>query len=251
MNGRTGRFAWVVCVAFGGVVGFGGEALGNGTTVTIAQEGQLVPNGEGGFDGMFLSFIDPIIGESGRVVVLSTLSGTSGGAMSDIGWFIGQAGLPAVQPLAVEGDLAPDGMGGTSGAFSFLGDASINGVGEVAFQANLSGTFGTIDSGIFLAEPSGVAQLMRESQPAPDGMGGTNGTFSTFAFNGGSINESGAVGFVSNLVGTESTADDSGIFVSNRGLIKQIVREGDPTPDGMGGDERELRSLRRGDADPA
>ncbi len=142
------------------------------------------------------------------------------------------SGAPTVNVVVMTGDPAPDGNGIFS-TFDF--NPALNDAGQVAFVARLANTNGGFsdDSGIFRGDGMTVAQIARESQAAPDG----NGNLGPFASNfyGTPINESGQVSFAANLSDTAgASADDGGVFLGDGTTLIQLVREGQPWPDGAG-----------------
>jgi hypothetical protein len=92
---------------------------------------------------------------------------------------------------------------------------------------------------VYLADPQGITELVRVGDPAPDG----NGTFIGFSYEPNveerfAINASGTVAFLGQLTGTaagQPTFDDSGLFLASASSgVTQLVRLGDPAPDGNG-----------------
>jgi hypothetical protein len=131
--------------------------------------------------------------------------------------------------LVREGDLSPD-SNGTFSSFTVPEGPNVH--GQATFWAELNGTTGgsSDNTGIFLAGPKEVVQLARAGDPAPDG----NGTFSSFS-NPDSPNELGQITFWAELNGTTGgSSDNTGLFLADSKGIIQIIREGDPAPDGNG-----------------
>jgi hypothetical protein len=142
-----------------------------------------------------------------------------------------------VNVVVVTGDPSPDG----NGSFAEFGapgiQPSLNDAGQVVFLAKLTNTIGGAEDayGIFRGDGATIDQIVRGKQPAPDG----NGDFgiNPFAFlRPMSINDSGQVLFaVKNLYPTMGgEADDSGLFFGDGATLIQLVREGQPWPDGAG-----------------
>lgn len=143
----------------------------------------------------------------------------------------GDGGTPTV--IVAQGDPAPSGIGGFNGTVtnSFLvHQPAINNAGQVSFDAGITGTSGgsTDNYGVFRGGGSGLTQIVRKRQPAPDGDG-------TFSFNQSSdattINDSGQVMLATTF---EGTANQFGIVKGSGGSLTQIVRTGQPVPSGDG-----------------
>lgn len=135
----------------------------------------------------------------------------------------------ALTDVVRTGDAAPD----ADGSFSTIGrlNHDLNDAGQLAFSATLTGTANT--QGIFTATTGGgVVQVARSGMAAPD----ANGTFLGFHDTRRlTLNASGQVAFEAELIGTTNGAtDNSGIFVGDGTLLKQIAREGQSTPGSNG-----------------
>ena len=75
--------------------------------------------------------------------------------------------------------------------------------------------------------------ILRSGLAAPDASGGTTGTF--YSWDRPVINNNGDVIVWAQLQGTPGgLTDSSGLFVGNGTTLRQIVRSGDPAPDGNG-----------------
>ena len=167
--------------------------------------------------GAFLHTINPTvdINDAGQVAYQSiNLSGAGILRNSD--------GTPLTQ-IVSEGDAAPDGDG-------FMGNIfmrrSMNGSGQVAFEANLTNTVN--NTGIFRGSGGALTQIVRRGDPAPDANRVIDSVFV------GGLNESGEVGFHANLSNTTSGNADTGIFRSAGSVVTRIARAGDAAPDGNG-----------------
>lgn len=129
--------------------------------IQLVRKGQLVPDGNGRFldfavgDGYFS------MNNSGGVVFLADLTGTTGGTADNAGVFLSDGN--AVTQLGRKGQAAPDG----NGQFSSFQNPALNNRGQVAFVASLTGTAGgsTDNQGIFLVDSSGaIQQVVRAGQ---------------------------------------------------------------------------------------
>jgi hypothetical protein len=176
-----------------------------GTIQVAAQTGNPAPAG-----GNYVGFGSPKLNDAGRVAFVSSLTGGS----STAGVFFGTPG--AVQPVALQGTAAP--AGGNYSSFYF--EPALNGAGQVAFRADLTG--GTSTSGLFIGVPGAVEAITLQGAAAPGG-----GDFSTFV---GSpiLNRFGQFAFVATLAGAGvTTANDRGLYAGSVGALVKVVREGD------------------------
>ena len=192
---------------------------GSGGAITqVAREGQAAPDG----NGTFSFFSDAsALNSAGQAAFDASLTGTSGGNSDDSGIFRGSGGV--ITQVAREGQAAPNG----NGAFSSFNDPALNGAGQAAFDASLTGTSGGTNdnSGIFRGSGGAITRIAREGQAAPDG----NGTFASF--NDPALNGAGQVAFEAFLTGT---SESNGIFRGSGGVITQVARDGQAAPDGNG-----------------
>ena len=210
---------WAAALAAAALVGPAGGA--NAATITIALSGDTAPDG----DGTFAILANrPELNDSGQAAFSARLTGTSVGIGDGI--FRGDGG--ALAQIARTGQTAPDGNG-TLDSFSGL---ALNGTGQTAFRAKLTGTAGgTSDNeGIFRGDGGVLTQIARDGQAAPDG----NGTFASFSPYT-ALNESGQAGLWAELTGTSGgTSDNEGIFRGDGGTLTQIARAGQTAPDANG-----------------
>jgi len=143
-----------------------------------------------------------------------------------IGWMAVSSAAPAtaqtLRTVALSEDAAPGTDAGVN--FDSLSSPVLNGAGQTAFRAGLTGTGvdGNNDEGIFAEDLLGVLTLIaREGDllDVDDGIGIDLRTISTIGFSGATGNEDGrASGFndLGQLVFSASFTDGtSGIFVSN------------------------------------
>jgi hypothetical protein len=222
---NSGEVAFIGSLAgtSGGTTDDGGIFRSNSASgiTQIAREGQAVPNG----NGVYSSFNGLDFNVAGQSVFKSFLAGTSGGTADDEGIFLSD-GSSVIQ-IAREGQTAPDG----NGSFEFFGGPRLNNIGQAAFRAQLRDTTGgTADSrGVFRSGGSTITQIARAGQLAPD----SNGAL--FSFDAVELNDVGQVAFKGLLTGTSNgSSDNTGIFRGSGGVLTQIAREGQTTPDGNG-----------------
>jgi len=148
--------------------------------------------------------------------------------------------LPAIvrasdtQLVVVSGVGDPDG----NGSFSTFQSPALNNLGQVAFDARLTGTGGgtSDDRGIFRGDSRTDVPLLtlltivREGQSGPDG----DGSFVSFS-SSPVINGAGQVVLELGLTGTSGgVTDDRGIFLGDGTTLVSIVREGETEPGGNG-----------------
>jgi hypothetical protein len=185
---------------------------GNGGVLTeIAREGQAAPGGNG-----YLSPHEPrSTSNNGYVAFRAGITGT---AIAD-DHAIFRAGTGPLVQILRKGQPAPDG----NGSFEGLMEPVVNDLGQAVFQANLTGTSGSVsdDEGIFRGDGVTLTQIARAGQTSPDG----NGKFSSF-FGGPDINGSGQVAFAATLTDTiGGSTDNMGVFIYDDSFgIRQIVR---------------------------
>lgn len=130
-----------------------------------------------------------------------------------------------LRPVAVSGELAPDG----DGFFASFQQPSINTFGDVAFSATFTNTINI--AGILVDQPVGLELVARTNDPAPDG----NGALFTFGVGPIPINSSGTVAFSSALFGTSGGFSDTPRLLTAAGqTLRQVVRRGQAPPDGNG-----------------
>jgi hypothetical protein len=216
-NGGTVVFTSIIAATNASPYGI---FLDDGTGLKVVlRSGQELPDGT----GQFSSF--PALGlalnDSNQVGFVANLTGTSAGLTDNLGLFRAEPGT--VVQLARKSQLVPNG----NGRFLDFGGQShvaINNRGAVAFLADLTGTSGgTADNaGIYVATASGITQIARKGQQAPDG----NGVFSKLGYP--ALNNQGQVAFVATLSGTKGgTTDNQGIYFVDASLaIKQVIRSG-------------------------
>jgi hypothetical protein len=183
-------------------------AGGVGSIQTIALKGSPAPSG-----GVYSTLFTPLINSSGVVTFGSSLNGGT----SSIGLFEGSPG--AIQTVALAGDSAPGG--------AFFSDFNIhdviNGPGQLAFLANLSGpgVDATNDMGLYAGMPGSLAKIVREGDliDVDPGAGVDNRTIKSIGLPGGAGGQDGHGPYLNDaglLVYQLSFTDgSSGIFTSS------------------------------------
>jgi hypothetical protein len=107
-------------------------------------------------------------------------------------------------------------------------NASFNASGQIGARIGIAGSAGGVNdnAGVFRTDVGGIViQIIREGDPAPDGVG----NFETFQ--PVTMNDSGQVAINTSLTNAGNTV--VGIFLGDGvGPLAQIARAGDPIPDG-------------------
>ena len=129
------------------------------------------------------------------------------------------------QPVALSGEAAP----GTAASFRTFANPIMNGSGDVAFQANLTGpTTDVVPHGVWAGVPGALRTLAVAGQPAP-GIGGAR-----FRTPGWPIvlTSDGASLFYGQLVEENGITFDNGygIWTGMPGDMRLYSRRGDPAP---------------------
>ncbi len=189
--------------------------VSEGGVTELAREGNPEPGGNGIFgDFLLLSGIN----ESGQAAFSAHLDGTSGGETDNEAIFL--ASEDGIRELVRKGDLVPGGGGGIIDSEFYPRGPNVN--GEVAFGAGIrNGDEDVpIDSGLFLAGPSGITTLIRHGDPGPGGVG----QFAQFGLAG--LNDSGQVIFRSRLFEGKKSAQ--GLYRIGPGGRSYRARAGVP-----------------------
>jgi hypothetical protein len=188
----------------------------------IVRENQTPPGGL----GVFNSFTPPSVNSSGSVAFWGAIRNASTPLISTHGIYVGSGG--GLTKIARTYEPEPGGNGTFSGISS---SPKLSDTGYVAFTADLTGTTGGANdnSGIYLGNGTSLATVVREGQGAPGG----NGVFDAINFPW--LNNDRTTAFYSTLRNTAAgTSDNVGIFTGTGGPLTQIVRTGQPSPDGNG-----------------
>lgn len=211
-------------------IGIFSEAAGAiGSPGLVAREGDPAP----GTDVNYSFLGPPVLNGAGQTAFRTSLISAGSvvpdgsGIFSEAAGTIGSPGL-----VAREGDPAP----GTSAIYSSFDSPVLNGAGETAFRAGLTGTGvdSTNDTGIFSEAAGSVGSpglVAREGDPAPGTSDGVN--FSSFRLFRDSIslalNGTGQIAFRASLSGTGvNFSNDSGIWATDpNGQLTLVIREGD------------------------
>ena len=137
--------------------------------------------------------------------------------------FVGRTG--SIQATATVGSAAP--AGGSYSSLLFSGP-TLNGAGQVAFVAGLTG--GSSTQGIFAGTPGSLQTVALQGTAAPAGGIYNNANGPGFSpFGGIALNGSGQVAFYGTLTGGSSTC---GIFVGAPGAIQAVALQGSAAPCG-------------------
>lgn len=212
---------------FGGFSDDNAILVGDGNSLSIiAREGQTPP----GAPGPFTTLGNPIgLNRSGRVVFRAFYSGGEG-------IFRGDGTPGGLSAIALLGQALPGG--------GMIGDlpteeSSLNRDGEVSFLADSSTPSAR---GIYVGNGNDpLVEIVRTGDPIPSGVGTFDSIPSSALFPPGfdrptfPINRRGEVAFFARLAGTPGgVMDDAGLFLGDGSQLIELVRRGDPAPDGNG-----------------
>jgi hypothetical protein len=210
--------------------GIDGAALligrGGANPLTIAaRANQLIP-GSGG--DRFDLILNPFAFNNEGQVAFTSLTQDS----ELIG--IWRAGAGGIVRIVWQGDANPTGDGILFGGASVPGVNVMNERGEVAFfdYTEVGGDFfGAIYRGDRF---DNLVEIVREGDLTPTG-NGTYDAFDALLFPHLDLNDQGEVAFVAVLDGTSGgVTDNRALFLGNGQSTAELVRKGDPMPDGNG-----------------
>jgi hypothetical protein len=200
-------------------------------SVTQAQIQTFVQTGDptANTGTTFNRFGLPSLNNAGQVVYFASLNGVS---VTDFGIYRSLIPIPGADQVVRAGDPAPG--GGVFIKFSnlFTPPLAITSAGETTFTAMSDNV--TAENDIFGFSSTGTGnRFVAAGNTSPNGNGVLDGP-NRFNVN---YNDNGQVAFDDTLSGTSGgRADDEGVFRTGTapGSLVQIVREGDPVPDGNG-----------------
>ncbi len=192
-----------------------------GSMQAAALQGNPAPSG--GNYGSFMGTATPTLNGSGQIAFIVGLTGGS----STSGLFVGAPG--SIQTAALLGNAAPSG-----GNYSTFSGTVLNGSGQMAFIANLTG--GSSSEGLFVGTLGSFQAAALKGSVAPAG-----GNYTSFSSNP-VLNGTGQVAFTANLAGGLST---QGLFAGSVGRLVKVVLVGDVVNVASGGgfDERLVSSI--------
>lgn len=177
----------------------------------IAAAGDATPEGEGAFDG----FEPPALNDNGQAAFSADVVPSGGGDDSE-GIYLG--GASSLENIVRGGHPTPSG----DGVFDEFSNPTLNGSGQVAFSAELSGTSGEGDEGLYRGGSDSVVQLARAGQPGPDG----EGVFANDFGDEPPLNDAGqAAVIVDQIVDIDGTEEET-IFRGDGGSATTIARRG-------------------------
>lgn len=184
-------------------------------TIDVAVSGQAAPDGNGTFD----DFLDPVLNERGEVAFgAASMDGTLGGFTDDNAILLADGSTLTL--IAREGAPAPGGgVFATFSRFYALSEAPF-----VGFTSGVSGT-----NAHFTGDGTSAALVARTGDPVPNG---------TLAFGGLTrplLNAAGQLGFHAFLtpLGGGGVVG-RGLYLHDGSGLRELVRAGDPSPDGNG-----------------
>lgn len=203
---------------------FAGRGAGDSLEIVV-RGNQPVPDGGGDRFSFQLHLLD--FNDSGAVVFKNLTTRDVHG--------IWRSDRPAggIPRIVGEGDPGPRGdgvMAGVQGVEFVL--TVMNQSGQVAFLDDVITDSGAL-LGVYRGSGAGsLAEIARQGDPVPSG----DGTFAGFDLQTAlSINDGGEVSFMGLLNATsQGTANDVALFRGSGTTTTELVRKGDPTPDGNG-----------------
>jgi hypothetical protein len=203
-----------------------GLFLGDASGLTeIARKGGPVPGGNGVFNEFY--YINGP-NDSGWVAFVASLSGTSGGDSDNEGVYL-YTGAGIIE-LAREGEDAPGGDGFYAD-FDFI--FGINGSGQTTLTAILGGTSGGENDNyaLYIAGESGVTELARTGDPAPE----TGGGIIDGIYIPTNPNENGEVAFDASIQGGDGDQSiNTIIYLAGPSGLTKLIRSGDAGPGCVG-----------------
>jgi hypothetical protein len=192
-----------------------------GPVALVARAGDQAPGVPAGVN--FAGFSRPVLDGAGRAAFWAMFTGVGVDPTNDEGIYAERAGVLTL--IAREGDQAPDTPAGVN--FDTPGNPLINGLGEIALQASLTGMGinGTNNHGVWVEDAGVLSLVARSGNPAP----GVAPDVSFAGFAGVTLNNAGQSAFLGVLtgMGVDST-NDAGIWSEGPGALTLIAREGSP-----------------------
>jgi len=184
-----------------------------------------------------ISLSSPSLSNNGQATFSGGLGGNSVDLTNNLGIWVGTPGN--VQLLVRKGEPVPDFPVGT--VFSGLsgGRPMINGVGQVAFRADITGPFPDVipinDSGIWIGTPGALELVVRENDPAPGlsaGLPFNQRAFFDLFDDEIRINDAGHIAFTAKVKGNNVSPniDDYTIFAGPADALELVMRRRDPIP---------------------
>ncbi|MEM6334280.1 MAG: choice-of-anchor tandem repeat NxxGxxAF-containing protein [Planctomycetota bacterium] len=188
----------------------------DGDLALLIREGDDAP----GTSGRFITPRPPSLNDAGHIAFASNLVGSGVSSTNNSGIWSDAGGT--LELIAREGDAAP----GTDAVFGELAGSSLNGRGEVAFTASVTGPTVQSDnnSALWRQRDGSLELVAREADPTPLGNAITYGNIGGFAFN-----SQGLMVFSSTLRGDGiDTTNDDALWLSDEdGNVQLIFQAGD------------------------
>lgn len=207
---------------FGNGVFRGGGAS---SLVQIALVGDAAPGNDGTFEDFRLGI--PFLNNAGQTVFLAELDGASDGVNAAIY----RSDVVGIMRLVAAGVSAPDGNGRVG--LPTFDHVDPNASGQLVFLAPISETSDAPhdNSGLFLSDGANhLEQIARTGQPTP------NGKDIFINLSDPTLNDAAQAAFRASLEDFD-TGNQSGLVIfraDDKDNLVQIVRSGDPAPDGDG-----------------
>ena len=199
-----------------------------GSIKVVLQDGDPAPNGNGVFVTASSAVNYLTLNNVGQLAFGARLNSTLGGFADDDAVFRHDGSV--ITEIDREGAATPNG----DRFDSYFAYETVNSAGDVAFTVAASAADGSTYWGIYRRDENGLAEIVTEGAPAPDG----NGTFGNiglpFTLGRPLLTRSGAVVFSGSLVGTAGgNSDNMGIYRGDGESLSTIARRGGLTPDGV------------------
>lgn len=243
INGASGSSVYPPTLNSNGEVAFFGKLVGTiggtnnyglfrasaGLVTQIVRSDWAVPDNNGTYKGSSFT-LSPALNSSGQVAFYSTLNGatlSNSGHPTDAGIFLGTGGdRTTIAQIFRKGYSYPP-YGTFNGSLSSVPPA-LNDLGQIAFEAAYGGF--SPSNYLFRADGATLTPIASGTSPAPDG----NGTLYGADVSEVTLNNSGQVAFLDYVQNTIGGTNAWGLFRGDGNTLTQIVRSGQPVPDGNG-----------------
>lgn len=218
-------------------VAFGASLLGPGITPTdrssawlgspsgltlLARADDLAPGLGSGISLAHINLRD--FTDTGLVALTTKLAGPSVNETNNQALWLGQPG--SLSLAARTGDQAPGLPDGVT--ISSLGEAKVNGSGQVAFFAGIAGAgvVETNDTGLWIGTPGNLSLVVREGNQVPGLAAGVvfHSLSSTQSFSGLQLNSAGSAAFIGTVSGPAiSIFDDDWIWLHTAAGLTRLA----------------------------
>ena len=200
-----------------------GLTVGPGETPRLfIRENEPVPGGQ----DLVQSISPPGLTDLGQLTFSGRLQGTDPLGISTS--FLGDAATGAIEIVAREGEMPPNG----DGHYTIVSAPGINAAGEIVLGASIRGSSELDDSGLFFIEADGktMRPIARVGDPMPNG-----NVLSFFLSRVATLNTSGQVGYATySAPCSNCPANTQHLFRYDAATdtSTELLRTGTPSPDG-------------------